>query len=171
MAWLVLLGEQAAFLGPVNSVGDASTASTHCTGAPPRSNSASKAARLSFEYMIRPNRSFFNIVSSRILVVIAHQISLHSSLYRGAKRDAYENRNGFCVAFSVTPAVGEPESRVAVEQVRELLDRGFDPKTVGADKGYHTKEFVQELAAEGVTAHPALKKGQDVLSVVVDAGY
>jgi transposase len=82
-----------------------------------------------------------------------------------------ENRNGFCVAFSVTPSVGEPESQVAVAQVRELIDRGFDPKTVGADKGYHTKEFVKELEAEGVTAHPALKKGQDVLSVVKDAGY
>jgi hypothetical protein len=123
MAKLVLLGEQAAFLSPVNADGpDASTASTHCTGAslsrllsaaasffakaflrlhnhvinvpylmpaqfakdfaviPPRSNSASKAARLSFEYMIRPNRSFFNIVPSRMLVVIAHQISLPSSL-------------------------------------------------------------------------------------------
>jgi hypothetical protein len=82
-----------------------------------------------------------------------------------------ENRNGFCVAFSVTPSVGEPESRVAVEQVRELLDRDFNPKTVGADKGYHTKEFVQELQAEGIAAHPALKKGQDVLSVVMDEGY
>jgi len=82
-----------------------------------------------------------------------------------------ENRNGLCVAFSVKPAVGEPESKVAVEQVRELIDRGFDPKTVGADKGYHTKEFVQELTTEGVKPHPALKKGQDVLSVVVDESY
>lgn len=88
-----------------------------------------------------------------------------------AAHAAMENRNGFCVAFSMRSAVGEPESRVAVEQVRELMDRGFEPKTVGADKGYHTKEFVQELEAEGIAAHPALKKGQDVLSVVRDAGY
>src|SRR3974390_1537330 len=54
-----------------------------------------------------------------------------------------ENRNGLCVLFEVKPAVGAPESSVAVEQMIELQNRGFAPRTVGADKGYHTAEFVK----------------------------
>ena len=46
-----------------------------------------------------------------------------------------ENRHGLCVLFEVTPAVGAPESAVAVGQMTELHNRGFTPKTVGADKG------------------------------------
>src|SRR5688500_13614641 len=53
-----------------------------------------------------------------------------------------ENRNGLCVLFDVKPAVGAPESAVAVAQMGELQNRGFKPKSVGADKGYHTKDFV-----------------------------
>jgi hypothetical protein len=59
-----------------------------------------------------------------------------------------ENRHGLCVLFEVRPAVGTPESAAAVDQMIELRNRGFAPKTVGADKGYHTAEFVPGLRAK-----------------------
>ena len=54
-----------------------------------------------------------------------------------------ENRHGLCVLFAMTPSVGVSESQQAAAQVRELQDRELAPRTVGADKGYHSKEFVR----------------------------
>lgn len=82
-----------------------------------------------------------------------------------------ENRHGLCVLFEVTPSVGAPESQVAVEQVIELQNRGFDPKTVGGDKGYHTKEFVGGTRELGVVPHPARKDGQKTLHVLLTAAH
>lgn len=70
-----------------------------------------------------------------------------------------ENRNGLCVLFEVKPAVGAPESAVAVEQMIELQNRGFTPKTVGADKGYHTREFVSGVREQNIVPHCARKDG------------
>jgi len=68
---------------------------------------------------------------------------------------AMENRNGLCVLFEVKPAVGAPESAVAVDQVRELQERGFDPRTLGADRGYCSQGFVTGVRSHGVVPHPA----------------
>jgi D-alanyl-D-alanine carboxypeptidase len=76
-----------------------------------------------------------------------------------------ENRHGLCVLFEVQPAVGAPESAVAVDQMIELRNRGFAPQTVGADKGYHTEEFVTGLRAQKIVPHPARKDGQKTLHV------
>jgi hypothetical protein len=61
-----------------------------------------------------------------------------------------ENRHGLCMLFAVTPSVGVTESQQAAAQVRELQDREFAPRTVGADKGYHSKDFVQGCREAGV---------------------
>lgn len=42
--------------------------------------------------------------------------------------------HGLCVLCDVTPAADAPESAVAVEQMTELRNRGFRPKTVSGDK-------------------------------------
>jgi transposase len=82
-----------------------------------------------------------------------------------------ENRNGLCVLFEVKPAVGAPEPTVAVEQMIELQNRGFAPKTVGGDKGYHTEEFVSGLRAQGIVPHPARKNGKKTLHVLLTAAH
>lgn len=82
-----------------------------------------------------------------------------------------ENRHGLCVLFDVTPAVGAPESAVAVDQVTELCHRGFTPKTVGGDKGYHSKEFVHGLREQGVVPHPARRDGQKTLHVLLTLAH
>jgi transposase len=73
-----------------------------------------------------------------------------------------ENRTGLCVLLEVTPSVGVTESETALGQVKELQEREFAPRTVGADKGYHSKEFVQGCRAAGVAAHVAQIKGRQV---------
>jgi hypothetical protein len=67
-----------------------------------------------------------------------------------------ENRNGLCVLFQVRNAVGQPESAVAVDGMIELRNRGFAPRSVGADRGYHTETFIEELREEKIEPHPAL---------------
>jgi transposase len=73
-----------------------------------------------------------------------------------------ENRTGLCVLFEVTPSVGVSESQQALAQLHELEERAFQPATVGADKGYHSTEFVQGCREAGVTPHVAEIKGRKV---------
>ena len=82
-----------------------------------------------------------------------------------------ENRNGFCVLFDVRSAVGEPESEVAVDQMVELKNRGFRPKSAGADKGYHTQGFVEGTREFGIVPHPALCEKRKQMGVRRSRAY
>jgi transposase len=66
-----------------------------------------------------------------------------------------ENRNGIAVNGCVTRAEGRAEVEAAVAMVEELP--GQHRVTVGGDKAYDTKEFVQEMRDHQVTPHVALK--------------
>src|SRR5690625_1338517 len=72
-----------------------------------------------------------------------------------AAHAAMENRNGLCVLMEVRPAVGVTEAEEALDQMDELRNRGFEPKSVGADKGYHTKNFVRGCRERGIAPHVA----------------
>jgi transposase len=78
-----------------------------------------------------------------------------------------ENRHGLCVLFEVKPAVGAPEAAVAVEQVKELQARGFDPRSLGADRGYNSRGFIEGVRDLGVTPHPAACDQRRTLGVRV----
>jgi hypothetical protein len=56
-----------------------------------------------------------------------------------AAHAAMEKRYGLCLLLDVTSAAGAPDVAIAVDQVTELHYRGFIPKPVGGDKGYHLK--------------------------------
>lgn len=66
-----------------------------------------------------------------------------------------ENRNGIAVNACVTLAEGRAEVESAVAMVEEIP--GQHRVTLGADKAYDTKEFVQEMRDHQVTPHVALK--------------
>jgi transposase len=66
-----------------------------------------------------------------------------------------ENRNGIAVNGGVTLAEGRAEVEAAVAMVEEIP--GQHRVTVGGDKAYDTKEFVQEMRDHRVTPHVALK--------------
>ncbi len=67
-----------------------------------------------------------------------------------------ENRNGIAVNGCVTLAQGRAEPQAAVAMVEEIP--GQHRVTVGGDKGYDSKEFVQELRDHRVTPHIACKQ-------------
>jgi len=64
-----------------------------------------------------------------------------------------ENRNGLVVASAVSQATGRAERDAALRMIRSL--RGAHQKTLGADKGYDTREFVADLRISGITPHVA----------------
>jgi len=65
-----------------------------------------------------------------------------------------ENRNGLLVDFRVSQAMGYAERKVALQ----MLKKQPRAKTLGADAGYNTKDFVADCREMGVTAHVAGKK-------------
>ena len=64
-----------------------------------------------------------------------------------------ENRNCLVVASEVSQATGRAEREAALRMARSL--RGAHQKTLGADKGYDTREFATDLLINGITPHVA----------------
>jgi transposase len=79
---------------------------------------------------------------------------------------AMENRHGLCVLFEVKPATGS-DAEVAVQQIAELQQRDLTPRTVGADRGYCSRNFIEGLRGHGVVPHPAPMKDRRLLGVKV----
>ena len=65
-----------------------------------------------------------------------------------------ENRNGLLVDFLVEPADGQAERRSAIAMLGET-QQGDRRLTVGGDKGYDTKDFIEDLRELNVTPHVA----------------
>jgi len=68
-----------------------------------------------------------------------------------------ENRHGLVVASEVTPADGYGERAAAVRMARSLP--GAHQKTLGADKGYDTRDFVTDIRFARITPHVAQNAG------------
>jgi len=64
-----------------------------------------------------------------------------------------ENRNGLVVDTRVTPANGRAEREAALEMLDSM--EGRRRRTVGADKGYATRDFVAQARDLAVTPHVA----------------
>jgi transposase len=64
-----------------------------------------------------------------------------------------ENRNGLLVDLRVAEANGHAERDVALDMLEEV--DAAPSITVGADKGYDTRDFVADARAQGVTPHVA----------------
>lgn len=77
-----------------------------------------------------------------------------------------ENRHGLCVLFDVKSAVGS-EADVAVEQIARLQQRGLKPRTIGADRGYCSHNFIEGMRERGVVPHPAALGNRRMLGVKV----
>ena len=70
-----------------------------------------------------------------------------------------ENRNGLCAAFTLHNPIIHSEPMVALAQMdaHEQMHEGVQIKTVGADKGYHQKAFVQGCRERAIAPHVACK--------------
>jgi transposase len=67
-----------------------------------------------------------------------------------------ENRNGLCVDLRVAPATGYAERDEALEMLRRLRRRGYDPKSLAGDKGYCLGDFPQKVLDLGIKPHLAV---------------
>lgn len=65
-----------------------------------------------------------------------------------------ENRNGLCVDLRVSSAL-ETETEAAKEMLARQAKKRVKPTTLGADKGYHTKDFVAHLRKKKIAPHIA----------------
>src|SRR5271170_2300271 len=72
-----------------------------------------------------------------------------------------ENRHGLCAAFTIHNPIAQGEPAMALQQMDEhlRLHPGTNPKTVGADKGYHQQAFVAGCRERGVSPHVSCKEG------------
>jgi IS5 family transposase len=72
-----------------------------------------------------------------------------------------ENRHGLCAEFSLHNPITESEPAMALRQLDEhtQLHQGVAPKTIGADKNYYQKSFVQGCRQRDILPHVACKDG------------
>ncbi len=66
-----------------------------------------------------------------------------------------ENRNGLLCDFRIAEANGRAEREVALKMISADRTKDSHRITLGADKGYDTREFVRECRAHGVVPHVA----------------
>jgi transposase len=66
-----------------------------------------------------------------------------------------ENRHGLLLDFQVSQATGTAERDVVPNLIDQARERGFQPRTLGADKGYDTHACVADLRERQVTPHVA----------------
>jgi len=67
-----------------------------------------------------------------------------------------ENRHGLLMEIKITPSASVTEAEASKEILDEKKEeRQMEAQSVGADKGYHQKEFVSHLRENGVSPHIA----------------
>jgi transposase len=71
-----------------------------------------------------------------------------------------DNRHGLCTDLTVTPSVGTTEPQAAQTMLARQRRKRIRPKTLGADKGYHTRAFVAHLRCKGIKPHVAQVTGR-----------
>ena len=62
-----------------------------------------------------------------------------------------ENRPGLLMDFTVSSATGTAERDTVPELLDGLRERSYRPRTLGADRGYDTKDCVRDIRARRVT--------------------
>jgi IS5 family transposase len=70
-----------------------------------------------------------------------------------------ENRHGLCVDLRVTSAV-DTETEAAKARLDRQRRKRVRPSTLGADKGYHCKDFVAHLRGRKIAPHVAMIEGR-----------
>ena len=66
-----------------------------------------------------------------------------------------ENRNGLLVDLLVSQAAGSAERAAAEKMIKRQRQKGVKVKSLGADKGYDTQDFVKFLRRRKILPHVA----------------
>jgi transposase len=70
-----------------------------------------------------------------------------------------ENRHGLCVDLRVTPSI-DPEPAAAKALIKRQRRKHVRIRSLGADKRYHTKDFVRDLRDQNIAPHIAIIDGR-----------
>ncbi|MYD89584.1 MAG: transposase [Caldilineaceae bacterium SB0662_bin_9] len=65
--------------------------------------------------------------------------------------------------LTVSQAIGSAERDTVPELLSGVQERGYRPRTLGADRGYDTQDCVGKIRARRVTPHVARKKKHSTL--------
>lgn len=87
--------------------------------------------------------------------LLARKSNAHAAKLQYAEHLLMENRSGLIVEMELTQATGRAERDTTLELLARLPDAGRRRRTLGADKGYDTEEFVNGCRALNVTPHVA----------------
>ena len=71
-----------------------------------------------------------------------------------------ENRNGFLVDLKIAQAWTRAERETALSMIGRQGRKRIHPKTLGADKGYDSREFVKRLRDKLIVPHIAANTGR-----------
>lgn len=71
-----------------------------------------------------------------------------------------ENRHGLCLDIRVSSAL-ETETAAAAQLLKRQCRKRLKPASLGADKGYHSKAFVDFLRRKGIRPHIAQIEGRN----------
>jgi IS5 family transposase len=71
-----------------------------------------------------------------------------------------DNRHGLCVDMKVTASVGVTEAQAALLMLSRQGRKRIRPKTLGADKGYHSRDFIDLLRRRAIRPHVAMIEGR-----------
>lgn len=66
-----------------------------------------------------------------------------------------DNRHGLITDVSLTLSVGVSEPEAALALVRRQRRKHLRPRSIGADKGFHTQKFVTGLRRRHIALHVA----------------
>jgi len=66
-----------------------------------------------------------------------------------------ENRHGLCADITVAQATGDAEWIAAAAMLDRQNSNGLRPRTIGADKAYDVRRFIDDLRSRGITPHVA----------------
>ena len=80
-----------------------------------------------------------------------------------------DNRHGLVVATRYTQATGKAEREAALEMAKSLKRRRKGRKTVGADKGYDTTDFVEKMHRMTLIAPVPSTTGRRVIVAILSA--
>jgi transposase len=73
-----------------------------------------------------------------------------------------DNRHGLMSDVALTASVGVTEPQAALAMIARQRRKRLRPKSVGGDKGYHTKQFVTALREHETAAHVAFMEARNV---------
>src|SRR2546430_6573890 len=74
-----------------------------------------------------------------------------------------ENRHGLCAAIDIHNPIAQSEPDMAIAQMDEHTKlHKAHPQTLGADKAYHQKKFVNGCGERGIAPHAACQQNRKV---------